>query len=82
MGGAMILYAINYSVCVCIVCMHGMSIVNICVCLYVCNIRTYIVMDYLQQDKVSPGAMHYYIIHTEWGSSAPLNFTAMRIGQV
>ncbi|XP_065915755.1 uncharacterized protein [Dysidea avara] len=31
--------------------------------------------------NVSPGAMHYYIIHCKWGSSRPLNFTAMRTGQ-
>lgn len=32
-------------------------------------------------DMVTPGAMHYYYIHCEWGSSPPLNFTAMRAGQ-
>ena len=36
----------------------------------------------ISQDMVTPGAMHYYYIHCEWGSSPPLNFTAMRSGQV
>jgi len=37
---------------------------------------------YFLQQNVTPGVMYYYVIHCEWGSSPPLNFTAMRSDQV